>query len=59
MNYYHLTILRDGEYFTVFVMATSIPNFLAIEKEFGRKTYVLYSRQIGKEEYELAKNHGL
>jgi len=59
MNYYHLTILRDREYFTIFVMATSIPNYLAFEKELGRKTYVLYSRQIGKEEYELAKNHGL
>jgi len=59
MKHFHLTILRDGVHFTVFVMTASIPAFLAIEKELGRKTYVLYSREVEKEEYEFAKNHGM
>ncbi|HRD16612.1 MAG TPA: hypothetical protein PK181_07290 [Methanothrix soehngenii] len=56
MNYYHLTILRDGEYFTVYATTTSISNYLAIEQELGRKTYVLYSREMDKEEYERSRD---
>ena len=51
MKHYHLTFLRDGKYFTAFACTTSIANFLLIEKELGREVYILYSREITKEEY--------
>lgn len=59
MKHYHLTILRDGVHFTVYCLISSIESFLAIEKEMGRKTYVLYSREVTKDEYDEAKNLGL
>jgi hypothetical protein len=51
MKYYHLTILRDGEYVTAFACTTSITNFLLFEKELGREVHILYSREITEEEY--------
>jgi hypothetical protein len=51
MKYYHLTFLRDGKYFTALTIATSIANFILIEKELGREVHILYSREIDEEEY--------
>ncbi len=56
MKHYHLTFLRDGEYVTAFACTTSITNFLLIEKELGREVYILYSREITEEEYNLFYN---
>ena len=44
MKKYHLTILRNGKYVTVFGEMTSIVSFLAIESELGYETHILYSR---------------
>ena len=51
MKKYHLTILRNGKYQTIFGEMSSITNFLLIERELGYETYVLYSREITNEEY--------
>ena len=59
MKYYHMTVKRDGVRFTVFTLTSSIAHFLAIEKELGRRTFVEYSREIDREEYEFAIDHGL
>ena len=59
MKKYHLTILRNGEYETLFGEFTSIEVFLAIEKELGRKVHVIYSREISSEEYKNALELGL
>ena len=56
MKHYHLTLLRDGKYFTAFACLTSIANFILIEKELGREVYILYSREITEEEYNLFYN---
>jgi hypothetical protein len=53
MKYYHLTILRDGKYVTVFAHTISITNFLLIEKILGREVHILYSREIDEEQYNL------
>jgi hypothetical protein len=53
MKYYHLTILRDGKYVTAFAHTSSITNFLLIEKTLGREVYILYSREIDEEQYNL------
>ena len=54
MKKYHLTILRNGEYETLFGEFTSIARFIAIEKELGIKVHILYSRELTQEEYEVA-----
>lgn len=54
MKYYHLTFIRDGINHTAFIQSSSIVSFLTIEKEFGYKTHIIYSRETTKEEYELA-----
>ena len=46
MKKYHLTILRNGEYVTIFGEMSSIENFLLIEKELGYDTHILYSREL-------------
>ena len=53
MKKYHLTILRDGKYETVFGEMSSILSFLMIEKELGREVHVLYSRELTDEEWFL------
>jgi hypothetical protein len=53
MKKYHLTILRDGKYETVFGEMSSISSFLMIEKELGREVHVLYSRELTDEEWFL------
>lgn len=52
MKKYHLTILRNGKYVTIFGEMTSIESFLAIESELGYETHILYSRELSKEEWE-------
>ena len=59
MKKYHLTILRNGKYETLFGEVTSIEVFLAIEKELGREVHVLYSRELSNEEYKKALELGL
>jgi hypothetical protein len=55
MKKYHLTILRNGKYETIFGEMSSIENFIAIEKELGREVHVLYSRELSEDEWELIK----
>jgi hypothetical protein len=55
MKKYHLTILRNGKYETIFGEMSSIENFIAIEKELGREVHVLYSRELSDDEWELSK----
>jgi hypothetical protein len=55
MKQYHLTILRDGKYETIFGEMTSIENFVLIEKELGRDTHVLYSRELSDYDWKLFK----
>jgi len=57
MKKYHLTILRNGKYVTVFGEMTSIVSFLAIESELGYETHILYSRELSKEEWETYCQH--
>ena len=52
MKKYHLTILRNGKYETIFGEMTSIENFLLIESELGYDTHIIYSRELSKEEWE-------
>lgn len=59
MKYFHLTIIRDGQYQTLFGSLTSLENFLAIELELGRQTHILYSRELSESEYEVAKENKL
>jgi hypothetical protein len=55
MKKYHLTILRNDIYETIFGEMSSIASFLLIEKELGNKTYVLYSRELSKDEWTLVE----
>jgi len=55
MKKYHLTILRNGKYETIFGEMSSVTSFLLIEKEVGNETYVLYSRELTESECELVK----
>jgi hypothetical protein len=55
MKKYHLTILRNGKYETIFGEMSSVTSFLLIEKELGHETYVLYSRELTDSEFELIK----
>ena len=55
MKRYHLTILRNGEYKTIFGEMTSITNFLLIEKELGHDTVVLFARELMFDEWELLR----
>lgn len=57
MKYYHLTILRNGKYETIFAYISSIEKFLLIEKELGREVHILYSREITEEEYNSFYNN--
>lgn len=59
MKKYHLTILRNGHYKTLFGEMTSIESFLAIEKELCNETHILYSRELSDSEYEQAKKINL
>ena len=59
MKKYHLTILRNGKYETIFGEISSIEAFLVIEKEIGREVHILYSRELSNEEWEKVKNLGL
>jgi len=59
MKRYHLTVLRDGKYQTLFGQITSIAVFLKIEIEFGRETHILYSRELSVEEYEEVRSLNL
>ena len=52
MKKYHLTILRNGKYETIFGEMTSIENFLAIDFKLGYETHIIYSRELSKEEWE-------
>jgi hypothetical protein len=56
MKKYHLTILRNGKYETLFGEFSYIGSFLSIEKELGREVYILYSRELTDTEYDLFKN---
>jgi hypothetical protein len=56
MKKYHLTIIRNGEYETIFGEMSSIASFLLIEKELGYKTVVLFARELSNEEWELWRN---
>lgn len=59
MKCYHLTLLRNGKYATVFCIALSIESFLSVEKEVGNETFILYSRELSEIEYGTARNNGL
>ena len=52
MKKYHLTILRNGKYETIFGEMSSIENFLLIESELGYETHIIYSRELSKEEWD-------
>jgi hypothetical protein len=52
MKKYHLTILRNGKYETIFGEMSSIESFLAIESELCYETHIIYSRELSKEEWE-------
>lgn len=54
MKKYHLTIVRNGKYETLFGEFTSIESFLAIEKQLGREVFIIYSRELTFEEYQNA-----
>ena len=53
MNKYHLTIIRNGNYETLFAEITSIESFIAIEKELGRDVHILYSRELSAYEWSM------
>lgn len=53
MQKYHLTIIRNGLYETVFIDG-DIESFLAVETALCREVHVLYSREISKDQYEYA-----
>jgi hypothetical protein len=52
MKKYHLTILRNGKYETIFGEMSSIESFLLIESELGYETHIIYSRELSKEELD-------
>lgn len=52
MKKYHLTILRNNNYLTLYVEERSITSFLLFEQTLGNKTFVLYSREVSDEEFE-------
>jgi hypothetical protein len=56
MKKYHLLIIRNGEYKTIYGEMSSIVSFLLIEKELGNETHVFYSRELTEDEWELVKD---
>lgn len=57
MKKYHLTIIRNGRYVTIFGEMTSIFSFLAMQSELGHETHILYSRELSKGEWETYCQH--
>ena len=53
MKAYHLTILRNGKYETIIAEMSSIASFLILEKELGYEIFVIYSREITIDEFEI------
>lgn len=52
MNKFHLTIIRNGNYETLFAEISTIESFIAIEKELGRDVHILYSRELTDYEWK-------
>ena len=59
MKHYHLTIIRNGKYETLFAELSSISAFILIEKELGREVHVIYSRQVDQIEYNHFHNYNI
>lgn len=59
MKKYHLTILRNGKYETLFGEFTSIEEFIVIEKKLGREVHIIYSRELSQEEYKIILSNKL
>lgn len=59
MKPYHLTILRNGKYETLFGEFSTIAMFISIERKLGRETHIIYSRRLTEEEYKIAKHNNL
>jgi hypothetical protein len=55
MKKYHLTILRNGKYETIFGEMSSITSFLLVEMKLGNDTHILYSRELSETEWESIK----
>lgn len=55
MKRYHLTVIRNGKYQTIFEEMTSLEAFLAIEAEVGHDTHIIYSRELSTEEWTRVK----
>jgi hypothetical protein len=55
MKKYHLTILRNGNYLTIFAELRSITSFILSEKDDGNDTLILYSREMSDYEWDLIK----
>jgi hypothetical protein len=53
MKKYHLTILRNGKYQTIFFETSSVTSFLMVEKQLGNETHILYSRELSDDEWKL------
>ena len=53
MKAYHLTILRNGKHETIIAEMSSIASFLILEKELGYEIFVIYSREITIDEFEI------
>ena len=53
MKKYHLTILRNGKYQTIFFETSSVTSFLMVEKRLGNETHILYSRELSDDEWKL------
>jgi len=59
MKLYHLTILRNDRTRTIYTEVRSLAAFLKAEREQGRNTHILYSREIDKEEFWEAISYDL
>jgi hypothetical protein len=55
MKKYHLTILRNGKFLTIFDEMSSITSFLMVEKQLGNETQILYSKELSDDEWKLIK----
>lgn len=59
MKAYHLTIIKNGVYHTLFTKVTCLESYLAVANENGDKVDIICSRELNEIEWERVVDLGL
>ena len=59
MKAYHLTIVKNGVFHTLFTKVTCLEAYLVVANENGDNVNILYSRELDEIEWQRAVDLGL